>query len=105
MTDPAEPKNAKHDVSAPTGGSTAGKGDWGPADDGGHDVRQLGLITFSDGRQVAVTMAGRRAGEEMGVGTGRLDRVAAWLKKNLGKLPRGRCRSPLPIDPQTLCIN
>ncbi|MEZ5209768.1 hypothetical protein [Gordonia sp. (in: high G+C Gram-positive bacteria)] len=73
------------------GGSTAVKGGWGPADDGGYDVRQLGLITFSDGRQVAVTMQSHRAGEEMGVGTDRLNKVAAWLRKNLPKLPRGRC--------------
>lgn len=73
------------------GGSTAVKGGWGPADDGGYDVRQLGLITFSDGRQVAVTMQSHRAGDKMGVGTDTLDKVAAWLKRNLSKLPRG-CR-------------
>ena len=71
--------------------TTAVKGGWGPADDGGEEVRQLGLITWRDGQQVAVTMSSYRPGQSMGTGIANLDRVAAWLTKNLKKLPRGTC--------------
>lgn len=74
--------------------TTAVKGGWGPADQGGYEVRQLGLITFGkNGPQLAVTMASYRAGEEMGTGVSNLNKVAAWLQKNLATLPRGECRS------------
>lgn len=71
--------------------TTAVKGGWGPADEGGYEVRQLGLITWKDGRQLAVTMQSYQPGEEMGVGVANLDAVAAWLDTNLAKLPRGKC--------------
>ncbi|MFZ2509588.1 MAG: hypothetical protein WAW85_00645 [Gordonia sp. (in: high G+C Gram-positive bacteria)] len=66
---------------------TAVKGCWGEAD----EVRQLGLITWPDGRQLAVTMISYRVGETTGDGLAELDQVARWLQQNLEILPRGRC--------------
>ncbi|MEP9393621.1 hypothetical protein ABLE94_15380 [Gordonia sp. VNK1] len=71
--------------------ATAVKGGWGPGDEGGYEVRQLGLITHADGRQTAVTMGTYTPGETFEAGTAVLDKVAAWLNKNLTKLPSGTC--------------
>ncbi|MFT3661598.1 MAG: hypothetical protein QM809_09390 [Gordonia sp. (in: high G+C Gram-positive bacteria)] len=71
--------------------TTAVKGGWGPADDGSYEVRQLGLITWQDGTQAAVTMQSWQPGAEMGVGTANLDKIAKWLQRNLKHLPHGRC--------------
>lgn len=71
--------------------TTAVKGGWGPADEGGYEIRQMGVITWDDGRQLAVSMASYRPGEGMEVGIANLNKVAGWLQKNLDKLPRGSC--------------
>ncbi|GAA4745768.1 hypothetical protein ACFQNE_07625 [Gordonia phosphorivorans] len=71
--------------------TTAVKGGWGPAAEGGVEVRQIGLITWRDGRQLAVSMSSYQPGAEMGVGTANLNRMATWLGRNLKKLPRGAC--------------
>ncbi|MFZ2512587.1 MAG: hypothetical protein WAW85_16020 [Gordonia sp. (in: high G+C Gram-positive bacteria)] len=71
--------------------TTALKGGWGPADQGGYEVRQLGLITWKDGRELAVTMQTYQPGQEMSTGIAHLNEVAAWLDKNVAKLPRGKC--------------
>ncbi|WP_083534061.1 hypothetical protein [Gordonia desulfuricans] len=71
--------------------STAVKGGWGPSDDGGEEVRQIGLITHADGQRTAVAMSSYVTGQTMGEGTATLDRVARWLNQNLALLPRGRC--------------
>ncbi|MCK0438069.1 hypothetical protein MUG78_00985 [Gordonia alkaliphila] len=82
----AEQEWGLHSISAP-GVHTAMKGGWGEAD----EVRQLGLITWPDGRQLAVAMLSSREGETTGEGIAELDRVAQWLQENLEALPRGRC--------------
>lgn len=73
-------------IEAP-GVRTAVKGGWGESD----EVRQLGLITWPDGGQLAVTMLSYRAGETTGEGIAELNQVAHWLQHNLELLPRGRC--------------
>lgn len=73
-------------MSAPR--STAVKGGWGPDVDGTYLVRQIGLITYRDGRQTAVAMS---AGGTMSSGTAALNAIANWLDRNIARLPRGRC--------------
>lgn len=74
-------------MSAPR--STAVKGGWGPDVDGTYLVRQIGLITYRDGRQTAVAMSA--AGGTMSSGTAALNAIANWLDRNIARLPRGRC--------------
>lgn len=69
--------------------STAVKGGWGPAADGSYLVRQIGLITYRDGRQAAVAMSAY--GGSMSAGIAALNAVGNWLNKNIGALPRGSC--------------
>ncbi|MFT4125905.1 MAG: hypothetical protein QM662_06705 [Gordonia sp. (in: high G+C Gram-positive bacteria)] len=69
--------------------STAVKGGWGPSPDGSYLVRQLGLITYRDGRQTAVAMSA--TGGSMSDGIAALNVVGNWLNRNIGALPRGRC--------------
>lgn len=69
---------------------TSVKGGWGPGDEGGVEVRQLGLITHKDGSQTAVAMS-TYSGDPMGTGVAVLNKVADWLDKNIAKLPKGRC--------------
>ncbi|SDU55178.1 hypothetical protein SAMN04488548_1342075 [Gordonia westfalica] len=74
------------------GAVTAVKGGWGPATSksGGHLVRQLGIITTTDG-QVAVSMAAIPRSGSFTDGTKMLTRLGNWLGKNLAELPKGRC--------------
>lgn len=72
--------------------ATVVKGGWGPGDEGGYEVRQLGVITHPDGQQTAVTMSTYTPGEPFESGTATLDKVAVWLNKNLSSLPRGTCQ-------------
>ncbi len=69
--------------------STAVKGGWGPGVDGSYLVRQIGLITFSDGRQTAVAMSA--AGGSMSGGIAALNAIGNWLNRNAARLPRGAC--------------
>ncbi|MFT4086734.1 MAG: hypothetical protein QM658_06195 [Gordonia sp. (in: high G+C Gram-positive bacteria)] len=69
------------------------KGGWGPADGGGYEVRQLGVITHPSGEQTAVTMSTYVPGQTFEAGTATLNKVARWLDANLKKLPRGRCQA------------
>lgn len=71
--------------------ATAVKGGWGPGDQGGVEVRQIGLITFPGGAQTAVAMSSYPEGAEMGTGVANLNRVARWLDRSLTRLPRGTC--------------
>lgn len=71
--------------------ATAVKGGWGPGDNGGVEVRQIGLITFPGGARTAVAMSSYPRDSEMGVGVANLNRVGRWLDKNLTRLPRGDC--------------
>lgn len=71
---------------------TAVKGGWGPATDTspGYLVRQLAVITTNRG-QVAVTMAALPRSGRFEDGTTMLNRVGAWLGRELPQLPTGRC--------------
>ncbi|MGV9710681.1 hypothetical protein ACWDTI_08450 [Gordonia sp. NPDC003424] len=71
---------------------TAVKGGWGPATDKspGYLVRQLGIITTTNG-QVAVSMAALPRSGRFEDGTAMLNRVGQWLGRNLVRLPMGRC--------------
>lgn len=75
------------------GRQTAVKGGWGPSVSGGYLVRQIGLLTLRDGRQVGVAMSTQTSAGSMEPGTQVLDGVAQWLSKHLGALPGGRCPS------------
>ena len=72
--------------------ATAVKGGWGPSADGGYVVRQIGVLTLDDGRQVAVAMGTHAPGASMDSGVAVLNRVAQWLQRNLASLPAGRCK-------------
>lgn len=69
--------------------ATAVKGGWGPGTDGSYLVRQIGLLTFSDGRQTAVAMSASAG--SMSAGIAGLNAVGTWLDRNVARLPRGRC--------------
>ncbi|GAA1481608.1 hypothetical protein GCM10009624_20480 [Gordonia sinesedis] len=70
--------------------STAVKGGWGPGVGGGYLVRQVGVITFRDGRQAGVAMSS--VGGSMSDGIATLNAMANWLNRNIAALPRGACR-------------
>ncbi|WOC13681.1 serine hydrolase [Gordonia sp. MP11Mi] len=74
------------------GDHTPVKGGWGEAPDGGYVVRQIGVLTVANGKQVAVSMSTHRAKMAFETGTRELDRVADWLNANLALLPGGTCR-------------
>ncbi|MFW0796251.1 hypothetical protein AAFP30_20730 [Gordonia sp. CPCC 205515] len=71
---------------------TAVKGGWGPATDKspGYLVRQLAIITTNRG-QVAVSMAAVPRSGRFEDGTKMLNRLGAWLGRELATLPMGRC--------------
>lgn len=72
--------------------ATAVKGGWGPSETGGYLVRQLGLLTRKDGRQVGVAMSTQTAAGSMEPGAAVLSAVGRWLAQHLSALPAGRCR-------------
>ncbi len=76
------------------GRSTAVKGGWGEAPDGGYVVRQIGLVTLPNGSQAAVSASVHKAGMTFETGTAALDQVAHWLKANLTRIPGGECPAP-----------
>ncbi|GAC57061.1 hypothetical protein GOHSU_16_00180 [Gordonia hirsuta DSM 44140 = NBRC 16056] len=74
------------------GDRTAVKGGWGRNDDdSGYVVRQIGLITLDDGRQVAVSMSAHAPGMTFDTGGAALNGLGRWLGANLALLPAGRC--------------
>ncbi|MDF0529136.1 hypothetical protein P0W64_15150 [Tsukamurella sp. 8F] len=64
------------------------KGGWSPGDDGGYVVRQLAVVKTPKG-QTGIAMSTRA--RTMDAGTAVLDRVGAWLRTNLTRLPSGHC--------------
>jgi hypothetical protein len=60
------------------------KGGWGPGTDGGHLVRQMGIVSLSGGRPLAVALATIPADGTEASGIANLDRIAHWL---------GRCEA------------
>ena len=69
--------------------STAVKGGWGPGPFSGEVVRQIGLVTHSDGTMTAIAMATQGASLDSGVAA--INVVAQQLDTMIRKLPRGRC--------------
>jgi hypothetical protein len=67
------------------GGGTSAllKGGWGPAPSGPYLVRQMGILTLSGGRQVAVTLATIPRDGSFASGTRNLTRIARWLAGHL----------------------
>ncbi|SDS45601.1 hypothetical protein SAMN04488543_1764 [Friedmanniella luteola] len=65
------------------------KGGWGPVGRG-YLVRQLAVVTLSDGRQVGVAIA-VHAGSGFDRGTRDLTRITRWLEPRLDRLDGGRC--------------
>lgn len=71
--------------------TSAVKGGWGPTEGGGYLVRQLGVLTMRDGRQVGVAMSTQTTAGSMEPGTAVLSAVGQWMSKHLAALPAGRC--------------
>ncbi|GAC68548.1 hypothetical protein [Gordonia soli] len=69
--------------------ATAVKGGWGPGASSGYVVRQIGLITYRDGRMASIVMS--TAGSSLDSGIAALNVIGRWLNRNLVQLPRGRC--------------
>lgn len=69
--------------------AAAVKGGWGPGTGGDYLVRQLGLVTFRDGRQAGIAMS--TVGTSMAAGIATLNTMATWLGRNSAALPRGVC--------------
>lgn len=67
------------------------KGGWGPSVSGGYIVRQIGILTLRDGRQVGVAMQAPTTAGSMEPGTAALSTVGRWLGRHLAALPGGRC--------------
>jgi hypothetical protein len=65
------------------------KGGWGPIGSG-YLVRQLGVVTLSDGRMYGVSI-GVWSPDGFTRGTQDLTRVATWLQSHLAQLPAGHC--------------
>ncbi|MFW0784534.1 hypothetical protein AAFP35_08415 [Gordonia sp. CPCC 206044] len=74
------------------GAVTAVKGGWGPGTgfSSAFLVRQLGVISTNAG-QVAVSMAAVPKSNSFSDGTRMLNKIGAWLNRNLASLPTGRC--------------
>lgn len=70
--------------------TVAVKGGWGPGNEGGYEVRQLGVLSFADGQGTAVAMS-TDAGNPMDSGTATLNKVSKWLYQHRTELPRGTC--------------
>ncbi|NLG47597.1 MAG: hypothetical protein GX543_14200 [Gordonia sp.] len=72
--------------------TTAVKGGWGPSLDGGYLVRQIGVLTLRDGRQVGVAMNAQTTAGSMEVGAEALSAVGRWIARHAASLPAGKCR-------------
>lgn len=70
---------------------TAVKGGWGPSEDGGYVVRQIGVLTKRNGAQTAVALTTHAPGASMDSGIAALNLVGTWLGRHLAALPGGRC--------------
>ncbi|MBM7369018.1 hypothetical protein [Gordonia hydrophobica] len=67
------------------------KGGWGPTAGSGYLVRQLGVLTLRDGRQVGVAMSTQTTAGSMEPGAAVLSAVGRWMSQHLAALPAGRC--------------
>ncbi len=65
-----------------TGASARLKGGWGPDEDGGYLVRQMGVIEV-DGRAVVVTLAAEPSDGQFASGTALLTELAGWVDENV----------------------
>jgi hypothetical protein len=61
------------------GVDTQFKGGWGPDPAGRYLVRQMGIITLSNGRSLAVSIAARPAEGTFEAGIANLNQIARWL--------------------------
>lgn len=73
------------------GGSARFKGGWGPDSSGAYLVRQLGVITLTDGRQVGVAIASRPRSGTFADGRRALTEIARWLATRPPGGGAGRC--------------
>ena len=64
------------------GASARLKGGWGPDEDGGYLVRQMGVIDV-DGRAVVVTLAAEPSDGQFASGTALLTELAGWVDENV----------------------
>ncbi|MFT4088569.1 MAG: hypothetical protein QM658_15715 [Gordonia sp. (in: high G+C Gram-positive bacteria)] len=75
------------------------KGGWGQSDtDHGYLVRQIGLLTLPDGKQVAVAMSTHEPKMKFERGVTTLNKVAHWLGQKAALLPAGTCPAPVPAS-------
>lgn len=70
------------------------KGGWGPDPAGRYLVRQLGIITLSNGRSLAVSMASMPADGTFAAGIANLTRIARWLLDHVdaSRVSAARCK-------------
>lgn len=73
------------------GASARFKGGWGPDPSGAYLVRQLGVITLADGRQVGVAIASRPRSGAFTDGQTALTGIARWLATRRLVGGAGRC--------------
>lgn len=83
--------NQQWGIEVISGRTTAVKGGWGPALDGGYVVRQIGLLTRKDGSQTAFALSTHAPGASMESGIAALNQVGRWIGANLAAMPGGRC--------------
>jgi hypothetical protein len=66
------------------------KGGWGPDVDGAYVVRQMGVLSLSDGTRIGVALAAKPADGSFSTGTRYLGELAKWLANNV-RSGGGRC--------------
>ncbi|OBF48897.1 hypothetical protein A5778_22555 [Mycolicibacterium monacense] len=70
----------------------AAKGGWGPEEDGGYLVRQIGLV--GDGTAAfGVALAAKPADGSFASGTAALDKLSMWVLDHREQMPQGACGS------------
>lgn len=67
------------------------KGGWGPSDSGGYEVRQMGLVSNTDGQSVALALTVVPADGSYQTGQAMANAVAEQLRSRLDQLPISEC--------------
>lgn len=74
-----------------SGLSPAVKGGWGPDESGNYTVRQIGVLTKSNGEKVGVALSTHAPGGTLDSGITALNQAGDWLSQNVDSLPSGKC--------------
>lgn len=68
----------------------AAKGGWGPGEDGGYLVRQIGLVGEGP-TSFGVAIAAKPSDGSFASGTAALERLSTWVLEHRGQMPKGAC--------------